>query len=232
MNKKLIYIANWKTYLSHNQAIAWCRNNAQGLENLTTKADLIICPNFTALAQIQPFLDTTALGAQNCSAFEPGAHTGDVNAGSLKEVGVSYCIVGHSECRKQNNETPEMVAQKVIRLLEVGITPILCVSDEFKAELQPVLEMLKENTHLIIAYEPISAIGTGNTADNATIEAVIGSIKREFQTKAPTVSLSLVYGGSVSPESIQKLKTISCLDGFLIGKASTDFQKLKNIVEL
>lgn len=230
--KKLLYIANWKTYLSHNQALAFYHNHAQALQQLTTKADLVICPSFTVLNQIKHLLDTIALGAQNCSSFEPGAHTGDVSAESLRELGVQYCIIGHSECRKTHGETSEDIAEKMVRLLECDITPILCVSDEYLAELKPVLENIKTATgHLIVAYEPISAIGTGITANNSTIEATLNAINKEFQIQAPAVSRALVYGGSVNPESIRELKKISCLDGFLIGKASTDFQKLKNIVE-
>jgi triosephosphate isomerase len=93
------------------------------------------------------------------------------------------------------------------------------------------IEPYERSVHLIVAYEPISAIGTGKVADSATIDTTLTAIKKEFQTKAPHVTLSLVYGGSVSPESIEELKTIAHVDGFLIGKASTDFQKLKNIVE-
>lgn len=230
MNKKF-YVANWKTYLSHTQAITFCKNHAQELEQLTKNASLIMCPSFTELATIKPLLKNISLGAQNCSSFEAGAHTGDVTAQTLQELCVQYCIIGHSECRKQYHETSQDVAQKALRLLEVGITPILCVSDEHENELKPVFEVLTKSTHLIIAYEPIWAIGTGKTPTNQAIESTLNAIKAQFQTKAPQVTATLLYGGSVAPETIQELKKITTLDGFLIGKASTDFQKLKNIVE-
>lgn len=232
MKKQLLYVANWKSYLTHNQAIAFCKNNGPELQHLSKHASIVLCPDFTALAHIKPLLGHVCLGAQNCSSFEPGAHTGNVSAASLQEIGVQYCIVGHSERRKNNHETSEDVSKKVMLLLEQGIIPIICVSDNYASELKSIFEKIKNLAlHSIVAYEPIQAIGTGKPADTTTITTTLSALKQEFYAHAPNMRISLLYGGSVSPESVQELKTIPHLDGFLIGKASTDFQKLKNIVE-
>lgn len=232
MKKQLLYVANWKSYLTHNQAIAFCKNHGPELQDLSQHASIVLCPDSTALAHIKPLLGHVCLGAQNCSSFEPGAHTGDVSAASLQEIGVQCCIVGHSECRKNNHETPQDVANKVMLLLKQDITPIICVSDDYSSELKPIFENVKDLArHIMIAYEPIQAIGTGKPADKTTITTTLSALAQDFYINAPTMHPSFLYGGSVSPESIQELKTIPNLDGFLIGKASTDFQKLKNIVE-
>lgn len=267
MKKKFLYIANWKSYLPYQQAVQWCTQNATELTTLKNSADIIICPDFLALPEAQKILTSISVGAQNCSAYETGAYTGEVSAQSLKEAGIDYCIIGHSERRRIFGETAEIVAQKMGLLLHNGITPVVCLSDEWESELEPVMEILsasyldttrssgpldmggeksslirplrvklhsnfvsRSEAEFIIAYEPVSAIGTGNVPSNEKIEKTVTLIKEKFTKNTPDTKLTLLYGGSVNAKNSGELKQIPILDGFLIGKASTDFQELKNII--
>ena len=226
MKKKHLYIANWKAYLSYQQAIAWCKKHADELKELSTQGQIIICPDFLALPEIKNIIKPVAVGAQNCSAQSSGPYTGEVTAQSLQEAGATYCIIGHSERRKLCHETPADVAQKIEQLLACDITPIVCVSDE--SELSPILATIKKP--IILAYEPISAIGTGNVPPAKEIEKMLALFKEKASTAAPNINVSLLYGGSVNAKNAAELKKITNLDGFLIGKASTDFEELKKIV--
>lgn len=223
--RTFFYVANWKTYFSYAQAVEWCTEHAHEFQN----HNVVICPEFTALAHASKLITT---GAQNCSSYTPGAHTGQVTIASIKEVGANYCIVGHSEVRTQLHETPDDVADKVALLIEHEIIPILCVSDEIAHELTPILKKIKNTDQIMIAYEPVSAIGTGTVPENSRIESMLNKIKKLITQHAPQVQTKLLYGGSVNAENAKHLKSIELLDGFLIGKASTDFQLLKKIVEL
>ena len=269
MKKKHLYIANWKAYLSYQQAIAWCKKHADELKELSTQGQIIICPDFLALPEIKNIIKPVAVGAQNCSAQSSGPYTGEVTAQSLQEAGATYCIIGHSERRKLCHETPADVAQKMEQLFACGITPVVCVSDE--GELASLLDTfssatLAENTRtgrikkntvptissgadmsveavaksegvvsryestIILAYEPVSAIGTGNVPPAKEIEKMLALFKEKISAAAPTANVSLLYGGSVNAKNAAELKKITNLDGFLIGKASTDFEELKKIV--
>lgn len=207
-------------YFSYIQACAWLKTHLQELTTLTQEHTIVICPDFTILSHMQE--TEFRYGAQNCAQELTGAYTGEVSAQTLKELGCSYCIIGHSERRRLFGETAQACAQKVQRLQECGITPIYCIGEEdFKQD--PVLELAPKN--LIIAYEPVWAIGTGVTPTIAELQDRIGSIKEYTEDRYP-----VLYGGSVNGKNSAELKKVTGLDGFLIGKASTDFQELKKIV--
>jgi len=233
LDKKLLYIANWKSYFTYNQSIAWLKSHSDELSKLAQHNDIIMCPDFLTLTALHARNSDVKLGAQNCSAYQPGAYTGEISAQSLNELGVAYCIVGHSERRQLFHETLDESARKINMLLMYSITPIICVSDNYKVELSSILPHLHptKTTHLIIAYEPISAIGTGIIPQPERIETVLAEIKQEIIKFSPNLLFSLIYGGSVSFSVACEFKKIPLLDGFLIGKASTDFQELKKIVE-
>ena len=231
MQNKFFYIANWKSYLSYQQAVYWCAHHAAELKEIADQGNVVICSDFLAISDIQKILPSTmALGAQNCSMHTLGAFTGEVSAQSLQEVGVRYCIIGHSERRKMFDETSEIIGQKMERLLEQGIVPIICVSDEYAIELKPIANLFKSKTYVLIAYEPIAAIGTGNVASNQHIEKVFQSIKKICRQKGAELDIRLLYGGSVNGQNSAVLKKIELLDGFLIGKASMDFIEFKQII--
>ncbi len=186
------------------------------------------------------------IGAQDCSAHKEGPYTGQVCAQSLKEIGCSYVIIGHSETRKGIKNSTQLTVQKTTLSYENNLIPIVCVGetkDKYLAgtglkvieeQLRPLLEIYKKQNEreLIIAYEPIWSIGTGIIPDTEYLNSVYSYIiKRCSKMGIQRVPL-LLYGGSVDEATILKLRHVSLIQGYLIGKASTDFQKLKKIVKL
>jgi len=242
--KPFYYIANWKMYLNYKQSLNFIDNHLADLKKLNTDAThIIICPSMIALAPMIQQSNKLNIGAQTCSEYEQGAYTGEVSATSLAQVGCTHCIVGHSERRHYFGENDnEMVTRKVQQLLNNDISPIICIgeneeeykkgetSDILSQQLKPLLSIIKKaQTPIFIAYEPIWAIGTGTVPDSTYIEQVFKWISKQMPQR-PT--FFLIYGGSVTPETAESLKKIQLLDGFLIGGASADFQKFKNIVLL
>lgn len=237
----MIYIANWKIYLSYQQEIKWVKENLQELGKLARKEDqVIICSSFVSLSNIKELLNNTTigLGAQNCASNLSGAYTGEVSVISLKEIGCNYCIIGHSERRQYFCETDKDISLKIKLLFENNIIPILCVGEteeehkknQSKAAIESQLKNLDlpEDKEIIIAYEPIWSIGTGITPSNKYIEDICLHIKSLLKTKKHKI----VYGGSVNQQTVVEIKKVASISGFLIGKASTDFQEFKKIVLL
>jgi len=229
--KQFLYIANWKMYFTHNQTLNWLKKNHQELIDITQHNKLILCPSYESLAAVHTYAQNINIivSAQDCSEYLPGAHTGQVSAQSLAEIGCTYCIVGHSEQRKYTDIN--MITQKIIRLFEQNIIPIYCINSPSKELLSPILITLEKypQKSIIIAYEPDEAIGTGKTSTNKQIESIIDNINQELPKDE--FSYSIIYGGSVSSSTIKQLKMIDFLDGFLIGKASTELKELKLIIE-
>lgn len=176
---KHLYIANWKMNLSFNQSITFCTDNKNALEQLTQTADIIICPSFVALKPIIGIFKNSSLhiGAQNCSEYATGAYTGEVSALSLAEVGVTHCIIGHSERRQYYYETNATLIQKIYLLYAANIIPIICIGENHQdfldkktcivlaQQLEPILSAVAEqqhhHKHIIVAYEPVWSIGSG-----------------------------------------------------------------------
>lgn len=213
MSKKMI-IANWKMYRSYTDSIAWSKEHKQELVDLAKKVQLVICPELTPLATMATIFDQTpiALGAQNCDYILEGAHTGEVAASSLAQLGCTFCIVGHWERYHLFNETLEHVIQKINLLLAHTLQPIVCVNDQNFNEQLKALAALKIPS-LIIAYEPVNAIGTGTIPDLEQLNTTLLSIRQAFTIPQVT----LLYGGSVNPATIDKLAQLTVLDGYLIG---------------
>jgi triosephosphate isomerase len=235
----MLYVANWKMLLSYQESLAWCTAHGKKLEELAQENhqnQIVLCPEAPAIvplrAQLDPIIE---FGAQNCSDQLNGSYTGELSAKSLQELDIKFCIVGHSERRSYYGETVEQINKKALLLLQHDITPIICISDAIEAELTPTLTALAQahtQIPIIIAYEPTSAIGTGKPATNETILQALTTIQGLNNRFVPNIPISLLYGGSVSPKNIQNLKQIPLLDGFLIGKASTDFDQFRDIIKL
>lgn len=240
--KNHIFVANWKQNKDYLDSLQWLENNKTELHALVEQATIIICPNFVALARLCEISKGMGLflGAQNCSAEARGNFTGEVSAKTLKEAGASSCIVGHSERRRLFGETHEQIAKKTQLLLENGITPILCVGETQKD--MPVGEItgflanqlnssttFSEIEKIYIAYEPGWAIGTNQVPETGKLREIMawlqGWVKENLGGQG-----KVLYGGSVSPENIGKLKTLPEIDGFLVGNGSLDFQNFKKIV--
>ena len=207
------------------------------LGSLSTQNKLILCPTFLNIGHFN--LKNVELGAQNVSSNDQGAYTGEVSAQQLQSEQVKYCIVGHSERRNYQQETDEEINQKIMRLLEQDIIPILCVG-ETKEEREKQLEksiIEKELTialanltseqkeKIIIAYEPIWSIGTGIIPTNDQIKEMFKNIKNMVPNN------KVLYGGSANEENIVLLKEIKEIDGYLLGGLSLKPEKLKVFIE-
>src|SRR3989339_1903996 len=131
-----IFVANWKSYLSNNSAKSWIDTYQKQLVEMALKNNISICPDATCLAYaVEKLSPAVRIGGQNCSAHQPGAHTGEISAQSLKEVGAQLCIIGHSETRKNNGDTAALIAQKALRLVEEAITPLICIGEDYQNDL-------------------------------------------------------------------------------------------------
>ena len=241
--KPFYFIANWKMYLTFEQSITFIEHHVSDLKKLNTETtQTIICPSSVTLGSIAQKAETLNIGAQTCSEHEQGAYTGEISAQSLSQIGCSHCIIGHSERRKAFCESNEAIARKAQQLLNNMISPIICIGEQeedYKArktfeilseQLNPVLQLIKHaKVPVFIAYEPVWSIGTGIVPDNTYLQEVFEWLGKQMPSEITT---HLIYGGSVMAENAQEIMKLELLDGFLIGGASTDFQKFKNIVLL
>ncbi len=206
----------------------------------------VICPPFTHLAGISEVVKDTpyCLGAQDVSPLENGAMTGEISTTMLKELGVTYVIIGHSERREIIGETDALIKQKTARVLNEGLKPILCVGENLDQreagteqkivgdQLEAVLKDLgADPKDLVIAYEPIWAIGTGKTASSAQAEEMCAFIKEKVAILLPGVEIPVLYGGSVKPDNIEELLAQNNIDGALVGGASLKADSYKKLVE-
>lgn len=245
--KSPIFVANWKLNKSYTESIAWISQNQTDLTLLAQSATIVLCPSFPALAPLMQLSKGTGIlvGAQNCAQNEQGNFTGEVSAQSLQEVGCSHAIIGHSERRRLFNETDEVIAKKAFLLLQNKITPILCVGEsdpttELKiiiAALEPQLSIFKSapyksHKNIVIAYEPVWAVGSQKRPSIEIIGQVVQWIRAYATTNFPHFVVAILYGGSVNQNFMSLIKNIEGLQGILAGGASLDFQIFKNIVSL
>ena len=228
-----------------DKAKEWVTNNPE------LQRRIILCPTFPLLLPLKIELSESGIymGAQNCSEHEHGAYTGQVSAQDLVEIGADFCLVGHSECRTYLNESNEAIGRKVAQLFNHLLNPIICIGetaqdhalhrtiDALEQQLFPIARAVKTSKSwpnvLTIAYEPVWAIGTGTIPKVEDLQKVFDFIKSYTATHIPQIkTFRILYGGSVDATNAPALKAIQGLDGFLIGGASLDFQKFKNIVGL
>lgn len=200
---------------------------------IKTSHDLVMCPSNIYLTLLS--LPTVSLGAQNVSAYETGAHTGEVAASQLKELNVQYVLVGHSERRQDNKEEEATIKNKIENLLAQKITPILCIGEtkeeksknetwKVLTEQLSILNDLKEE-NIMVAYEPVWAIGTGLLPTVSEIDEVLARIHHEYP------NFTLLYGGSANDENIKDLKTSQYIEGYLLGGLSLNLEKLQVFLE-
>lgn len=219
-----LLVANLKMYMNSQENLNFI--------NAFKNDDVIVCPSSVYI----PFYLTAnfKVGAQNVAQFENGAYTGEVSAKQLNNLNVGYSLVGHSERRSLFNDC---VSQKVNQCLENNILPIVCIGETYaqymKGETEVVLKRqideFMSDKDLIIAYEPIWAIGTGKTADNDTIEKTTLFIKKYVLDKYK-VNVLVLYGGSVNENNIKKLNDLS-IDGYLVGSACTKLDSFRKMIE-
>lgn len=242
--RKTVVAGNWKMNMLPSQVEGFI-NKLKG--NFKNDRDIVLCTPFTHLTAALAAVEDTdiAIGAQNLHYEEKGAFTGEISGQMLKDLGVQYVIVGHSERRELFKETDETINKKVLAALNAGLIPIVCVGEKLEQREQNItIELVRSQTkialqkvdaaqakRLIIAYEPVWAIGTGLTATNAQAEEVCAAIRElicEIYGKAVADEIRIQYGGSVNEANAAELFAMENIDGGLVGGASLkeEFTKL------
>ena len=232
--RERIIVANWKMNGTLESTRAWI--DAYRSLPAADGCRAVLCAPFVYLPEIVDRLRGTALevGAQDANENPSGAYTGEVSAGMLADIGIDWCIFGHSERRRYFGDTDTRVAMKALALAKAGIKPIVCVGETLEErergetqtvilrQLNAVLAVMPPASLGAIAYEPVWAIGTGHVADPETAEAVHASIRRRIETidAACAAQLPILYGGSVTPENAAGLFAMPDIDGALVGGAS------------
>lgn len=249
MARRAIVAANWKM----NGNLALINTIIDGLTSveLQKNVNVVVCPSFPFLsefvsqAKINKLDKAFYVGAQNVSAHESGAYTGEVSTQMLKELSVEFVIIGHSERRSYYNESSEQIAHKVNTALKAGLTPILCIGESeaervseqtesvLASQLQPVIDEvgIENFADIVIAYEPVWAIGTGKTASSEMAQETHQFI-RHFLTQideSVASKVPLLYGGSMNASNCEELFAQTDIDGGLIGGASLQVEQFKSI---
>ncbi len=254
--KRIPLIAgNWKMNMDHVQAVSLINKLATELDDLDfdyDKTDVVVIPPYTDLRSVQTVIEgdglKIALGAQDVAVYESGAYTGEISATMLSKLGVKYVVVGHSERREYHAETDDLVGQKGKAALAWGMTPIICVGE--------VLEVRKNGQHVdhvvtqlkgafagytkdqakkvVIAYEPVWAIGTGEVATPADAEEVSAAIRELLATmfdQETADAIRILYGGSVKSSNVKEIMAQPNVDGALVGGASLDADEFAKICD-
>ena len=235
MIRRPLFAANWKCFKTPDETQAYVAAFRAGAEELIPLADIALLPPFIDLEAVRAALDGTTIGfgAQDCFWEPQGAFTGEVSAAMLGAIGCEYCVVGHSERRRLFGETDELVAKKVRALLAEGITPIVCVGEtleEYKKglTLQRCMEQVSgslghledaERANLVVAYEPVWAIGTGLADNPESANRTIGQIRNCL---GGLDEARILYGGSMKADNAAQFCAQPNIDGGLIGSASLD----------
>ena len=238
MRRPLI-AGNWKLQ-GHKSDLAWA-SELRDQFSAAPEAEIAICPpNPWLISMAEAGPDWLLVGAQDCSAHERGAHTGEVAASMLAEAGCQYVIVGHSERRSDHGETNAIVREKAQRVLSAGMTPIICLGeslkdrDDGKAEdicRTQLVGSLPEAAarKIVLAYEPVWAIGTGRTATAEQAQAMHKTLRSSFRG-SDREDLRILYGGSVKPDNAASLLSQPDIDGALVGGASLKAQSFADII--
>ena len=236
MRKKMV-AGNWKMVFGNEDALKFAEKMKDRLSS--SEVDVVLCASFVSLQGLVDTLKGTNVnvGAQNMHYMDGGAYTGEVSGSTLSKMGVPYVIIGHSERRESFGETDTTVNLKALKALEHGLTPIICVGESQKQRKQNrtqgvlrkqvnlVLDELKpeDMPKIVIAYEPIWAIGTGETATSQQAEEACGYIRqviaKHFNQEAAD-KVRILYGGSVTPANAKELFSQPNIDGGLVGGAS------------
>lgn len=249
--RKPLVAGNWKMNLTHLEAIALVQKIAFSLDSKAFEAvDVLVLPPFVSLRGVQTLVDGDKLkvlfGAQDISQHDAGAYTGEVSGKMLAKLGCSYVVVGHSERREYHHEDDALVAAKAAAALTAGITPIVCVGEglEVREAGEHVAHVVTQvegslagiaadrAADIVIAYEPVWAIGTGKTATPQDAQEVCSAIRdrlTELYSGDTADRVRILYGGSVKPEGAAELAAQEDVDGALVGGASLDGEQFAAI---
>jgi triosephosphate isomerase len=245
----MVVAGNWKMHMLIREARELATQVKNKLSNLPPSVKVILCPPFTALAEVASVVGGThvMLGAQNVHWEEKGAYTGEISPPMLKDAGCAYVIIGHSERRQYFGETDEIVNKKAHAVLKTGLKPIICVGEteeqRGRGETESIIvRQVRDGlngltadqlSHAIIAYEPVWAIGTGKNATPEQAQEVHALIRRLIKEKfgaSAASALPIQYGGSVKPENALDLFARPDINGGLIGGASLKVDSFEKIV--
>jgi triosephosphate isomerase (TIM) len=249
MSRKYLIAGNWKMNKTATEAVDLIKEINSSVGSQTT-VQVCVCPPFTSLVKASELVDQTEviLGAQNMSAEPSGAFTGEISAEMLRDLYVGFVILGHSERRQFYGETNESVNKKVLAAVENNLKPIYCIGetldereagrtlDVVRSQVREGLENYPANAieSLVLAYEPVWAIGTGKTATDEMAQEVHADIRKvlvEMFGDLAAASVRILYGGSMKPENAVGLLSQPDVDGGLIGGASLTSRAFSGIVE-
>jgi triosephosphate isomerase len=249
---KKIIIGNWKLNLDHLEAIQLLQKINYSLpESIEDNIEIVLSPSFTSIRSLQTVISSDKLkiklSSQDVSQYSSGAYTGEISAAQLKKLDIEYAIVGHSERRTLFNEVDSVINDKVNRLIDSDIVPIFCFGesiDERKSgtylnfienQINDGLKGLRKDkvNKLVVAYEPIWAIGTGEVASLENIVEVLDYVKNIIKKKQffNEDNIKFIYGGSVSPDNAEDILNSKIVDGALVGGASLDASRFLDIIK-
>lgn len=252
--RKPIIAGNWKMNKLQGEAKELFLGIAYFAEKFSKEQlpEIVLAPTFTSLAAVESMRcdkcrPLVSIAAQNCHWENSGAYTGEISVGMIKDMNCEYVIIGHSERRQHFSETDEMINKKAKAILAGGLIPIICCGESLEQreagitdshitrQIKAALEGLSEEeiTKSVIAYEPIWAIGTGKTCDSVEANRVIAMIRnvvKEVSTNNAGDSIRILYGGSVTPASIEEQMSQSDIDGALVGGASLKIDSFSEII--
>jgi len=246
--RRPIIAGNWKMHKTIQESVelvSTLKRNLLGVHH----CEIVVCPPFTSLIVVKEVIDGTniVLGAQNMFWEKKGAYTGEISPEMLVSVGCKYVIIGHSERRQYFHETDETVNKKMLSAFASGLIPIVCVGETLQEREKNITFQVIEKQvkiglanipsnkveSLVIAYEPVWAIGTGKTAtpeQAEEVQAYIRAIYSEMYGSIPAENIRILYGGSIKPENISELMKQKNIDGGLVGGASLDADSFTKIV--
>lgn len=248
MSRKILIAGNWKMNGLIGDSASLAKEVATNVKKLKPNAEVLVCPPFTLLTTVKKALrgSKVKLGAQDCHVEEKGAHTGDISPVMLKDAGCDYVILGHSERRTDHKESSMLVKQKAKAALKAGLKVIVCVGETFaERKAGKAFEVTEKQikgsvpseataSNTVIAYEPVWAIGTGQTATPDDAEAVHAHIRKvlaEKLSKSIANNMRILYGGSMKPTNAAELIAKENIDGGLIGGASLKAADFTAIIE-
>jgi len=250
--RRPLIAGNWKMHKNHLEAVQLTQKTAWSLTSDDTEAvEVVVCPPFTDLRSVGTLIEgdrlAFGLGAQDCHPEPEGPYTGEVSAPMLAKLACGYVIVGHSERRTQFGETDELVSRKAAAVLAAGMTPIVCVGESLEQrEAGQTAEVVQGQLRgslaglsaeqiggLVVAYEPVWAIGTGRAATSGDAQETIALIRQtiaELAGQGAAETVRIQYGGSVKAGNIEELMAQPDIDGALVGGASLDADEFAMIV--
>lgn len=250
MRKKLI-AGNWKMNLTCSESEQLAKDIVSHIDKkIIAKTDVLICPTYISLEVVSRIISGTGikLGAQNLFFENDGAYTGEISARIIKEIGCEYVIIGHSERRKHLHETNKIINKKIKKALEFGLKPILCVGETFEEREDEIYEGIVEEQvtdsladiteadmkNVVIAYEPVWAIGTGLNATAKQVSdmhMLIGKAVNKLFNENSANELLILYGGSVNDKNAKEILSACGVDGALIGGASLKAEEFAKIAK-